>query len=82
MEMIRAGQIASLRGLGLSLAQVGRVLEGDSSALECALAAHAGQSYRRASAGFAEGDMYAAKANGGRDTAFAEVQADPGENFD
>jgi DNA-binding transcriptional MerR regulator len=38
--MIRAGQIASLRGLGLSLAQVGRVLEGDSSALECALAAH------------------------------------------
>jgi DNA-binding transcriptional MerR regulator len=40
MQMIRAGQIASLRGLGLSLAQVGRVLEGDSSALECALAAH------------------------------------------
>ena len=39
-EMVRAGQIASLRGLGLSLAQVGRVLEGDSGALECALAAH------------------------------------------
>ena len=38
--MIRASQIASLRGLGLSLAQVGRVLEGDSGALECALAAH------------------------------------------
>jgi DNA-binding transcriptional MerR regulator len=39
-EMVRAGQIASLRGLGLGLAQVGRVLEGDPSALECALAAH------------------------------------------
>jgi DNA-binding transcriptional MerR regulator len=39
-EMVRAGQIASLRGLGLSLAQVGRALEGDPSALECALAAH------------------------------------------
>jgi DNA-binding transcriptional MerR regulator len=39
-EMERAGQIASLRGLGLSLAQVGQVLEGDPSALEYALAAH------------------------------------------
>jgi len=39
-EMARAGQIASLRGLGLSLAQVGKVLKGDPSALECALAAH------------------------------------------
>lgn len=39
-EMVRAGQIASLRGLGLSLAQVGRVLKGDPSDLECALAAH------------------------------------------
>ena len=38
-EMIRAGQIATLRRLGLSLAEVGRVLEGDPSALECALAA-------------------------------------------
>lgn len=38
--MLRAGQIASLRRLGLSLAQVGRVLEGDPGALECALAAH------------------------------------------
>jgi DNA-binding transcriptional MerR regulator len=38
--MERAGQIASLRGLGLSLAQVGQVLEGDPSALEYALAAH------------------------------------------
>jgi hypothetical protein len=38
--MIRAGQIVSLRQLGLSLAQVGRVLEGDPGALECALASH------------------------------------------
>jgi DNA-binding transcriptional MerR regulator len=40
MEMERAAQIKSLRGLGLSLAQVGRALEGDPGALECALAAH------------------------------------------
>jgi hypothetical protein len=39
-EVIRAGQIASLRPLGLSSAQAGRVLEGDSGAVECGLAAH------------------------------------------
>jgi DNA-binding transcriptional MerR regulator len=38
--MDRAGEIASLRELGLSLAQVGRVLEGDPDAVDCALAAH------------------------------------------
>ena len=44
--------------------------------------AAAGQSDRRASAGFAEGDMCPANADGGRDAAFAEVQPDPGEDFD
>jgi DNA-binding transcriptional MerR regulator len=39
-EMLRAAEIASLRALGLSLTQVARVLDGDSSGLELALAAH------------------------------------------
>jgi DNA-binding transcriptional MerR regulator len=39
-EMTRAAEIASLRALGLSLAQVARVLGGDSQSLEPALAAH------------------------------------------
>jgi DNA-binding transcriptional MerR regulator len=39
-EMSRAGEIAALRALGFSLAQVARVLEGDSCGLESALAAH------------------------------------------
>jgi DNA-binding transcriptional MerR regulator len=39
-EMIRAGEIVALRALGLSLAQVARVLEGDPQSLELALAAH------------------------------------------
>jgi DNA-binding transcriptional MerR regulator len=39
-EMIRAGEIVALRALGLSLAQVARVLEGDPQHLEPALAAH------------------------------------------
>jgi DNA-binding transcriptional MerR regulator len=39
-DMARAGEIATLRALGLSLAQVGRVLEGDAQELEPALAAH------------------------------------------
>lgn len=39
-EMARAGEIAALRALGLSLAQVARVLGGDGRALEPALAAH------------------------------------------
>jgi DNA-binding transcriptional MerR regulator len=39
-EMARAGEIAALRALGLSLAQVARVLGGDSQGLEPALAAH------------------------------------------
>src|SRR5476649_1959775 len=39
-EMSRAGEIAALRALGFSLAQVARVLEGDSCGLEPALAAH------------------------------------------
>jgi hypothetical protein len=38
--MVRAAQIVALRALGLSLAQVARVLEGDSPSLELALAAH------------------------------------------
>lgn len=41
-EMARAGEIASLRALGLSLAQVARVLAGDSLDLEPALAEHQG----------------------------------------
>ena len=44
--------------------------------------AAAGQSYCRASAGLAERDMCAANSDGGRDAAFAEVQADAGEDFD
>ncbi len=39
-EMRRAGEIAALRALGFSLAQVARVLDGDSRGLEPALAAH------------------------------------------
>ncbi len=39
-EMARAAEIVALRGLGLSLAQVARVLEGDYKRLEPALAAH------------------------------------------
>ncbi|WP_250955630.1 MerR family transcriptional regulator [Rhizobium sp. CG5] len=37
-EMARAGEIAALRGLGLSLAQVARVLGGEAASLETALA--------------------------------------------
>jgi DNA-binding transcriptional MerR regulator len=39
-EMARVAEIAALRELGLSLAQVARVLDGDSKSLEPALAAH------------------------------------------
>ena len=39
-EMARAGEIAALRALGFSLAQVARVLEGDAQGLEPALAEH------------------------------------------
>jgi len=39
-EMRRAGEVAALRALGFSLAQVVRVLKGDSRGLEPALAAH------------------------------------------
>ena len=39
-QMARAAEIAALRRLGLSLAQVGRVLKGDASGLESALAEH------------------------------------------
>ncbi|MET0273515.1 MAG: MerR family transcriptional regulator [Phenylobacterium sp.] len=39
-EMSRAGEIAALRALGLSLTQVARVLAGDPEGLEPALAAH------------------------------------------
>ncbi len=39
-EMARAGEIAALRALGFSLAQVARVLAGDLQGLEPALAAH------------------------------------------
>ena len=39
-EMGRAAEIAALRALGFSLAQVARVLEGDPKGLEPALAAH------------------------------------------
>ncbi|SDR48147.1 transcriptional regulator, MerR family [Rhizobiales bacterium GAS191] len=39
-EMARAAEIAALRALGLSLAQVARVLAGDAQGLEPALAAH------------------------------------------
>ena len=38
--MARAAEIAALRALGLSLAQVGRVLGGDPACLDAALAAH------------------------------------------
>lgn len=39
-EMARLGEIVALRGLGLSLAQVGRLLGGNGSGLEPTLAAH------------------------------------------
>ncbi|MCC7046182.1 MAG: MerR family transcriptional regulator [Alphaproteobacteria bacterium] len=39
-EMARAGEIAALRALGLSLAQVARALGGEAACLEPALAAH------------------------------------------
>ena len=39
-EMARGAEIAALRKLGLSLAQVARVLQGDAAGLEPALAAH------------------------------------------
>ena len=39
-DLERASGIVALRGLGFSLAQVGRILEGDASGLEPALAAH------------------------------------------
>jgi DNA-binding transcriptional MerR regulator len=39
-EMSRAREIAALRGLGFSLAQVARVMKGDARGLEPALAAH------------------------------------------
>lgn len=39
-EMVRAGEIVALRRLGLSLAQLARVLGGDSSDLDAGLAAH------------------------------------------
>ncbi|TCS16118.1 MerR family transcriptional regulator [Caulobacter sp. BK020] len=39
-EMARAGQIVALRALGLSLARIAQVLDGDAQALEPALAAH------------------------------------------
>ena len=39
-DMARGAEIVALRALGLSLAQVGRVLEGDAQGLEPALAAH------------------------------------------
>ena len=39
-EMARAAEVAALRALGLSLAGVARVLQGDSQSLEPALAAH------------------------------------------
>jgi DNA-binding transcriptional MerR regulator len=39
-EMNRAAEIVALRSLGFSLAQVGRVLKGDSCGMEPALAAH------------------------------------------
>lgn len=40
VEMARARQIVAFRGLGLSLAQVARVLDGEPAALEAALSAH------------------------------------------
>lgn len=40
VQMARAGEIAALRQLGLSLAQIARVLKGDRQALEPALTAH------------------------------------------
>ena len=40
-EMARAADIVGLRALGLSLREVGRVIEGDAQTLERTLAAHA-----------------------------------------
>ena len=51
LELARAGEIAALRALGLSLAQVERVLAGDPQDLEPALAAHRSRRRLGASAG-------------------------------
>ena len=39
-ELERAAEIATLRALGFSLAQIGRVLRGDAAGMQAALAAH------------------------------------------
>ena len=39
-EMQRAAEIATLRALGFSITQIGRVLRGDAAGMEAALAAH------------------------------------------
>ncbi|MES2532827.1 MAG: MerR family transcriptional regulator, partial [Pseudomonadota bacterium] len=46
-DMRRGAEIVSLRALGFSLAQIGRVLDGDARGLEPALAAHQGVLERR-----------------------------------
>jgi DNA-binding transcriptional MerR regulator len=46
-EMLRASEIVALRALGLSLAQVARVLEGDPESLESALAVHSASLERK-----------------------------------
>jgi DNA-binding transcriptional MerR regulator len=40
VDLERASEIVALRSLGFSLAQVARILKGDASGLEPALAAH------------------------------------------
>lgn len=72
-DMARAAEVVALRGIGLSLAQVGRVLAGNPAELEAALAAHqaklegevghlgvAIENLRRLRARLAEGDRPAA----------------------
>lgn len=75
-QMARAAEIAALRRLGLSLAQVGRVLKGDASGLEPALAEHQSALEAQARSLAAAVDQVAALRRGlteGRTPALAEL---------
>ena len=75
-QMARAAEIAALRRLGLSLAQVGRVLKGDASGLEVALADHQSALEAQARSLAAAVDQVAALRRGlteGRTPALAEL---------
>lgn len=88
VEMRRAAEIVALRGLGFSLVQVARVLEGDSRGMEPALAAHQAtlQDRLRQLAGTIEkvGSLRERLARGDAPTAsdLARLTGEPGIAFD